>query len=200
MGARFRPEKRPKALLFPVIAGLDPAIHAALAPARAVKMISCYCCRKSRPTIRPRETQQRAQAGRAEGAEVMRYAIVIEKAESNYSAYVPDLPGCVATAATVSEVESEIAALFLSHAADYFLKDGGHLAFVMPRSFFTGDQHDNKLQHRYHSRFNARPHCNLVAFREMRNVANLYFAPVLISRQIDSDSRSHKLFYHLNYL
>ena len=38
----------------------------------------------------------------------MRYAIVIEKADSNYSAYVPDLPGCVATGATVSEVESEI--------------------------------------------------------------------------------------------
>jgi predicted RNase H-like HicB family nuclease len=38
----------------------------------------------------------------------MRYAIVIEKAESNYSAYVPDLPGCVATAATVSAVETEI--------------------------------------------------------------------------------------------
>ncbi|MGB6756202.1 MAG: type II toxin-antitoxin system HicB family antitoxin [Xanthobacteraceae bacterium] len=38
----------------------------------------------------------------------MRYAVVIEKAGSNYSAYVPDLPGCVATAATVSEVESEI--------------------------------------------------------------------------------------------
>ncbi len=38
----------------------------------------------------------------------MRYAIVIEKAESNYSAYVPDLPGCVATAATVSGVETEI--------------------------------------------------------------------------------------------
>jgi predicted RNase H-like HicB family nuclease len=38
----------------------------------------------------------------------MRYAIVIEKAEGNYSAYVPDLPGCVATAATVPEVESEI--------------------------------------------------------------------------------------------
>ena len=29
----------------------------------------------------------------------MRYAIVIEKAEGNYSAYVPDLPGCVAPAA-----------------------------------------------------------------------------------------------------
>ena len=38
----------------------------------------------------------------------MRYAVVIEKAGSNYSACVPDLPGCVATAATVSEVESEI--------------------------------------------------------------------------------------------
>lgn len=38
----------------------------------------------------------------------MRYAIVIEKAESNYSAYVPDLPGCVATGATVAEVESQI--------------------------------------------------------------------------------------------
>ena len=38
----------------------------------------------------------------------MRYAIVIEKADSNYSAYVPDLPGCVATGATVEELESEI--------------------------------------------------------------------------------------------
>jgi predicted RNase H-like HicB family nuclease len=38
----------------------------------------------------------------------MRYAIVIEKAEGNYSAYVPDLPGCVATGATVAEVESQI--------------------------------------------------------------------------------------------
>jgi len=38
----------------------------------------------------------------------MRYAVVIEKLDSNYSAYVPDLPGCVATAATVAEVEAEI--------------------------------------------------------------------------------------------
>lgn len=38
----------------------------------------------------------------------MRYAIVIEKAVGNYSAYVPDLPGCVATGATVEEVEAEI--------------------------------------------------------------------------------------------
>ena len=38
----------------------------------------------------------------------MRYAIVIEKSESNYSAYVPDLPGCVATGATVEETEREL--------------------------------------------------------------------------------------------
>lgn len=38
----------------------------------------------------------------------MRYAIVIERAEGNYSAYVPDLPGCVATANSISEVENEI--------------------------------------------------------------------------------------------
>ena len=38
----------------------------------------------------------------------MRYAVVIEKANGNYSAYVPDLPGCVATGDTVAEVENEI--------------------------------------------------------------------------------------------
>jgi len=38
----------------------------------------------------------------------MRYAIVIEKAGNNYSAYVPDLPGCVATGATVDEAEAQI--------------------------------------------------------------------------------------------
>ena len=38
----------------------------------------------------------------------MRYAIVIEKAGANYSAYVPDLPGCVTTGATIPEVEQGI--------------------------------------------------------------------------------------------
>lgn len=38
----------------------------------------------------------------------MRYAVVIEKAGNNFSAYVPDLPGCIATGATVPEVETEI--------------------------------------------------------------------------------------------
>lgn len=38
----------------------------------------------------------------------MRYAVVIESAGSNFSAYVPDLPGCVATGATLPETESAI--------------------------------------------------------------------------------------------
>jgi hypothetical protein len=37
-----------------------------------------------------------------------RYAVVIEKAESNYAAYVPDLPGCVATGATREETEQRL--------------------------------------------------------------------------------------------
>lgn len=39
---------------------------------------------------------------------MMRYAIVIEKAAQNYSAYVPDLPGCVAAGDSVEAVEIEI--------------------------------------------------------------------------------------------
>ena len=38
----------------------------------------------------------------------MRYAIVIEPAGANFSAYVPDLPGCVATGNTPAETEVAI--------------------------------------------------------------------------------------------
>jgi predicted RNase H-like HicB family nuclease len=38
----------------------------------------------------------------------MKYAVVIEKAESNYAAYIPDLPGCVALGDSVEEVEQLI--------------------------------------------------------------------------------------------
>ena len=45
----------------------------------------------------------------------MRYAVVLEKTENNYSAYVPDLPGCVATGSTVAETEHEIRAAISFH-------------------------------------------------------------------------------------
>jgi predicted RNase H-like HicB family nuclease len=38
----------------------------------------------------------------------MRYAIVIEKSENGFGAYVPDLPGCVALGETVPETEKLI--------------------------------------------------------------------------------------------
>lgn len=53
----------------------------------------------------------------------MRYAVVIEKANGNYSAYVPDLPGCVATGATIRAVEEQIRAAIRFHIAG--LKEDG---------------------------------------------------------------------------
>ena len=53
----------------------------------------------------------------------MRYAIVIEKAEGNLSAYVPDLPGCVATGNDVAEVEEQIREAILFH-LDGMREDG----------------------------------------------------------------------------
>jgi predicted RNase H-like HicB family nuclease len=38
----------------------------------------------------------------------MKYAIVIEKSETGYGAYVPDLPGCIALGETLEETESLI--------------------------------------------------------------------------------------------
>jgi predicted RNase H-like HicB family nuclease len=38
----------------------------------------------------------------------MVYAIVIEKSTANYGAYVPDLPGCIATGDTLEETEQNI--------------------------------------------------------------------------------------------
>ena len=40
----------------------------------------------------------------------MRYAVVIEKGETSYGAYVPDLPGCVAVAESLEEVRHLIRA------------------------------------------------------------------------------------------
>ncbi len=53
----------------------------------------------------------------------MRYAIVIERAESNYSAYVPDLPGCVATGASVEDAASLIREAIEFH-LEGMLEDG----------------------------------------------------------------------------
>ncbi len=53
----------------------------------------------------------------------MRYAVVIERVGGNYSAYVPDLPGCVATGPTVAAVEEELRATIRFH-IDGLKQDG----------------------------------------------------------------------------
>lgn len=45
----------------------------------------------------------------------MRYAVVIEQGKRNFSAHVPDLPGCVATGKTVEEVKANMAAAIEWH-------------------------------------------------------------------------------------
>jgi predicted RNase H-like HicB family nuclease len=52
-----------------------------------------------------RDTQQRVEAGGPEEEEMSRYLIVIEKAGVNFSAYSPDVPGCVSTGSTVEETK-----------------------------------------------------------------------------------------------
>ena len=52
-----------------------------------------------------------------------RFLVVIEKANGNYSAYSPDLPGCVATGATREEAERNIHEAIEMHVQG--LKDDG---------------------------------------------------------------------------
>ncbi len=61
----------------------------------------------------------------------MRYAVIIEKGETSYGAYVPDLPGCVAVAETEQEVHDLIREAISFHLEG--LKEDG-LAIPQPSS------------------------------------------------------------------
>jgi predicted RNase H-like HicB family nuclease len=54
----------------------------------------------------------------------MRYAVVIEKRERNWSAWVPDLPGCVATGATPDDIEDVIRTAIRLHIEG--MREDGH--------------------------------------------------------------------------
>lgn len=45
----------------------------------------------------------------------MKYAVIIERSPHNFAAYVPDLPGCIATGATRDEVERNIREAIVFH-------------------------------------------------------------------------------------
>ncbi len=62
----------------------------------------------------------------------MKYAVVYEKAPSNFSAYVPDLPGCVATGATRKEVERNIREAIVFHIEGMRLE---HLSIPEPSAW-----------------------------------------------------------------
>ena len=59
----------------------------------------------------------------------MKYAVVFEKAPSNFAAYVPDLPGCVATGVTREDVERNIREAIVFHIEGMRLE---HLAIPEP--------------------------------------------------------------------
>lgn len=61
----------------------------------------------------------------------MRFAVVIESAGDNFSAYVPDLPGCVSTGDTLAEAEQNIREAILFH-LDGMREDG--LEIPLPRT------------------------------------------------------------------
>ena len=50
-----------------------------------------------------------------ERGQQMKYLVVIEKAQSNYAAYVPDLPGCIATGSTLDELQRNIRSAVAMH-------------------------------------------------------------------------------------
>ena len=53
----------------------------------------------------------------------MQYAVVIEQADGNYSAYAPDVPGCIATGATIEEVTQRFREALAFHLEG--LREGG---------------------------------------------------------------------------
>jgi predicted RNase H-like HicB family nuclease len=60
--------------------------------------------------------EQHSQAGRNKGKrKQMKYAVVYERSPRNYAAYVPDLPGCIATGKTRPEVERRIRSAIKMH-------------------------------------------------------------------------------------
>jgi len=53
----------------------------------------------------------------------VKYAVVIERAPSNFAAYIPDLPGCVATGKTIDEVAANVRAAIEMHLGEISASD-----------------------------------------------------------------------------
>lgn len=66
----------------------------------------------------------------------MKYAIVIEKSETGYGAYVPDLPGCIAVGETIEETESLIREALEFH-LEGMRADGTHIPAPTSRAEYV---------------------------------------------------------------
>src|SRR5579864_2744006 len=99
----------------------NPRNRSARARAARTKMTNTsICCRTSEWSLPPIITSRSSQsvrgcrsAPRRTGetvhmTELLKYAVVIERADANYSAYVPDLPGCISVGDTIEEAERNI--------------------------------------------------------------------------------------------
>ena len=77
--------------------------------------------------------------------------------------------------------QMELATVFLAHALDTFAKPGAQLAFVMPRSVLSADQHQNLIQRTYAAKF------RLTGFWDLWNVKPLFNVPccVLFAEQAE---------------
>ncbi len=60
-----------------------------------------------------------------------RYAVIYEPTRTCYSAYAPDLPGCIATGSTLEETRARMHAAFEIHVAS-MREDGDHIPEPSP--------------------------------------------------------------------
>ena len=78
----------------------------------------------------------------------------------------------------------EIAAIFLSYCSSYFLKDNANLAFVLPRSFFSADHHNN-------SRTGKSKGFKIVSVWDLQNVKPLFRVPSCIFFVQKAEKQKH---------
>jgi type I restriction-modification system DNA methylase subunit len=80
----------------------------------------------------------------------------------------------------------EIAAIFMAHCGDYYLKSSGKMAFVMPRSFLQADQHKNTREGKVTG-------VNLSEIWDLKDVKNLFNIPscVLFTDSATADKKNN---------
>lgn len=70
--------------------------------------------------------------------------------------------------------QMELATLFLVHATHLYLKKGGRLGYVMPRSVFSGDQHDRFRAEQFSA------DCDIQAYWDLKGVSPLFNVPACV--------------------